>query len=280
MISCKIIDKGFAHVDSMCWKWKPKHIEWYRGNIYYNKCFFTDTDIPNAEYVDCKQKIAIILEPPTINRAMNEIDYFDYIKNNHDKFDYILTPYKDMIHLNPKKFLYYHQSFPWIPKEDQKIYPKNKLLSIISSPKRVTLGHRLRHDVIHTYYNKFKFDVYGCGYMPFKEHKTDFLKDYYYSVCIMNSNLNGYFTEALGDCFATGTIPIFWGTKSVSDIYNTDGMIFFERLEDLNEIIPSLNENYYNSKIKAIEENFNIATQYTTHEDFIYEKYPYIFLDN
>ena len=279
MISCKIFDKGFAHAYGMCWKWKPKYIEWYRGSDYHDKCFFTDTEIPNAEYVNCKQKIAIISEPPDINKVMHESNYFDYIKQNHDKFDYILTPYKDLNEINPTKFLYYHQSFPWIPKEDQKIYPKNKLTSIIASPKRTTVGHRLRHEVINTYHNKFKFDVYGCGYMPFKEYKTDFLKDYYYSICIMNSNLNGYFTEALGDCFATGTIPIFWGTKSVSDIYNTDGMIFFERLEDLNEILSSIDEKYYNSKIKAIEENFTIATQHTTHEDFIYEKYPHIFLD-
>lgn len=279
MITCKIFDKGFAHAHSMCWKWKPKYIHWYRGPEHHDKCFFTDTDIPNAEFVDCKQKIAILAEPPDINKGFDGIDYFEYLKYNHDKFDYILTPYKDMIDLNPKKFLYYHQSFPWIPKEDQKIYPKNKLISIIASPKRSTIGHIMRHEVIQKYYDKFKLDVYGCGYMPFKEYKTDFLKNYFYSICIMNSNINGYFTEAVGDCFATGTIPIFWGTKTISDVYNTDGIIFFEKIEELNHILTNVDEKYYNSKMKAIEENFKIATEYTTHEDYIYEKYPYVFID-
>jgi hypothetical protein len=278
MIKCKIFDSGFAHAYGMCWKWKPKYIEWYRGDDYYDKCFFTDIDIPKAEYINCKEKIAIVSEPPDINKTLQSVDYFEYLKLNHNKFDYILTPYKDMISLDFKKFLYYHQSFPWIPKEDQKIYIKNKLVSMVASSKTTTFGHKLRHKIIQTYQQKFLFDVYGCGYMPFKEHKTEFLKDYYYSICVMNSNINGYFTEALGDCFATGTIPIFWGTKSVVDVFNTDGMIFFERLEDLNEILSSIDEKYYYSKMKAIEENFNIATQYTTHEDFIYEKYPFIFI--
>ena len=280
MITCKIFDKNFAHASGMCWNWIPKNIKWYRGTDYYDSCFFTDTDIPYAEYVNCKQKIAIILEPPEINREYKQINYFEYLKDNHNKFDFILTPYKDMIELDPKKFLYYHQSFPWIPKEDQKIYTKSKLVSIIASSKQSTIGHRLRHQVIKTYYDKFKFDVYGCGYMPYKEYKTDFLKDYYYSICIMNSNINGYFTEAVGDCFATGTIPIFWGTKTISDVYNTDGIIFFEKIEDLHDILNTIDQKYYESKMKAIKENFNIATQYSTHEDYMYEKYPHIFLAN
>lgn len=275
MITCKIFDKNFAHAHSMCWKWKPKYIEWYRGTNYHDKCFFTDTDIPNAEYVKCKQKIAIILEPPDINKKIYKSNYFDYIKHNHNKFNYIFTPYKDLIELNPAKFLYYHQSFPWIPKKDQKIYCKNKLISIIASHKTLTEGHKLRHEVIKKYNNKF--DVYGGGYGVFKEHKTDFLKDYCYSVCILNSNIRGYFTEAVGDCFATGTIPIFWGTRSISDVYNPDGIIFFENIEELGEILNKVDLKYYDSKLKAIEENFKIATEYTTHEDYMYEKYPYVF---
>ena len=94
MISCKIFDKGLAHAHGMCWKWKPKHIEWYRGNDYYDKCFFTDTDIPNVEYVDCKEKIAIISEPPDINKGMHGADYFGYLKDNHHKFDYVFENFK------------------------------------------------------------------------------------------------------------------------------------------------------------------------------------------
>jgi hypothetical protein len=84
-------------------------------------------------------------------------------------------------------------------------------------------------------------------------------------------------TEAVGDCFATGTIPIYWGDKSICDIYNPDGIIFFDNLTELNSIIKLLNEKIYDSKLKAIEENFKIATEFKCHEDFFYKKYPNLF---
>jgi hypothetical protein len=271
----KIFDTNFTHAPGMCWKWEPTYFKWYRGNEYHDICFFTDNSLPLVEKIICKKKIGIISEPPDISNKIFSFNCFNYIKDNHRFFDYILTPYKDLISLNPNKFLYYHQSFPWISKEEQKIYEKKKMTSIIASKKTITEGHRLRHQIIKLFSNSF--DVYGNGYGLNQENKTFFLQDYRFSICVLNSKHNGYMTEAVGDCFATGTIPIYWGDKSICDIYNPDGIIFFDNLTELNSIIKLLNEKIYDSKLKAIEENFKIATEFKCHEDFFYKKYPNLF---
>ena len=48
-----------------------------------------------------------------------------------------------------------------------------------------------------------------------------------FSIVIENSIESDYFTEKLLDCFLTGTIPIYVGTKTTSEYFDTDGIIYF-----------------------------------------------------
>ena len=53
--------------------------------------------------------------------------------------------------------------------------------------------------------------------------KGEMLKPYHFSICIENTEYSDYFTEKILDCFASGVIPIYWGTKNVQKYSN----IFF-----------------------------------------------------
>ena len=90
-----------------------------------------------------------------------------------------------------------------------------------------------------------------------------------FSVAIENSSYNTYFTEKITDCFAVGTIPIFYGNKDIGEIFNPNGIIML----DDNFDIKSLNKDLYQSKIDAVKENFEIACNMQTAEDYIYNKY-------
>lgn len=267
----KIFDTAFKHTNNMGWHWKSKYgIQWYRGNDHYNTCFFTDASLGQVDNVKCNTKVAIVIEPPSIWSAS-----YEFIKANHHKFNYILTYSQELISIDPNKFLYCPQDPPWIPFEDRKIYNKTKTLSIIASDKKQAPGHRLRHEVIAKYGNKM--DKFGCGFAPFKHPKTPMLADYMFSLAIMNSDFDDYYTEILTDMLAVGTVPIFWGTKNIGKYFNADGIIRFDDLDELGYIINSLNHDLYLSKMDAIKDNFNRVASKTVVEDYIYERYPFLF---
>ena len=77
-----------------------------------------------------------------------------------------------------------------------------------------------------------------------------------FSIAVENAVYDTYFTEKLTDCFATGTIPVFYGSKKVIKKYfNPDGVIFL----DDNFDISTLTEDLYYSKMDAIKDNFERA---------------------
>jgi hypothetical protein len=100
------------------------------------------------------------------------------------------------------------------------------------------------------------------------ENKEDGLKDYMFSISIENDTYDTYFTEKILDCFATGTIPIYKGTKKIVEHFNSEGIIF---LDDIN--IDKLSPELYYSYMDAIKDNFERVKKLYTLDDWIYNKY-------
>jgi len=174
------------------------------------------------------------------------------------------------------KFLYcVSNAAPWVM--DRDIYSKSKLVSMVASNKGYTVGHQRRLRVVEKYYEKFGGDdLFGWGLpqeLPLKE-KSKALKDYMFSFAIENANYPTYFTEKLTDCFACGTIPVYYGTAGVCQYFNPDGIIFLDEGTPW-ENIPwdKLTSEYYESKKEVIEENFHIALHMRVAEDFMYKNY-------
>lgn len=76
-----------------------------------------------------------------------------------------------------------------------------------------------------------------------------------FSVAMENVINDGYYTEKLLDCFLTGTIPIYWGTEKILNIFDKDGILFLNS----DGSLPEINEKIYRSKEQSIKNNFNIA---------------------
>ena len=66
-------------------------------------------------------------------------------------------------------------------------------------------------------------------------------------------------------------MPIYWGCPCISKFFNTDGFILFNDLVDLKEQLKKCTPEYYENKLPAIKENFNLAQKYILAEDWIYE---------
>ena len=263
----KIIDINFAHAKYTTDYQISKFINWDRSrNISQEEILFiTDNSLNSSVNIVNNNKIGMLMEPRAINPAI-----YEWVSSNHGHLKNVLTYDKNLLD-SCSNALFYPHCGCWIKEEDQSIYDKTKLLSIIASDKRQTEGHRLRHasiDVLRA--NNIELDVYGRGYNPI-DYKLESLKDYAFSLIIENSRSDYYFTEKLMDSFVTGTVPIYWGCPSIGDFFNLDGMIIFNDIEDLLSKLNLLSLEQYNNMLPAITENFEKAKEFLIAEDWIYK---------
>jgi hypothetical protein len=198
-------------------------------------------------------KVMVQIEPPTI---MNIVDKIPNYSNN---FDLILT-----WHPNILNTCHNSELFPfgdcWIDEKDRFLHKKTKNLSIISSFKRQTVGHRLRHEIIEN--KNVEMDIFGNGYNPI-DNKIIALKDYMFSLIIENDNTDNWITEKIIDCLVTGTVPVYWGCSNIGKYFNTNGFIQFSNLEEVKNILPTLNKEKYDSMLPFIKENYDLSLEYT-----------------
>jgi len=263
----KIIDTNFAHAKYSTDYQQSKYIEWNRDKNFNEDepLFITDNSMPNSLSIKSSNKIGMLMEP----RAMNPFIY-EWVLNNHNSFKNIITYDKKLLE-NCDNTIFYPHCGCWIKEENQMIYEKSKILSIIASDKRQTEGHKLRHIAINFFReDNIGLDVYGRGYKPVA-YKLESLKDYAFSLIIENSRADYYFTEKLIDSFITGTVPIYWGCPSIGDFFNLDGMIIFEDIEDLLLKVNDLSLEKYNDMLPIINENFKKAKEFLIAEDWIYK---------
>ena len=194
-------------------------------------------------------KIALLIEP----HMRKPHGYYNAYKNYAD-FKTVFTFDNQLLSLLPNaKICYFGGSA--IPPEKWTIAEKSKLVSIIVSIKQDLPGNIMRHQVIQQFGSSL--DLFG--YMNPIPGNFLGLNEYMFNICIENSKHDWYFTEKICDCFALGTIPIYWGTDAIGDFFNTDGILKFETFEDLHGILNSLSKELYLSKIDAIKDNFERA---------------------
>lgn len=259
----KIQDKNFAHVEYSSDFQISKHIKWNRdlSDLGEEICFVTDDFL--SEDTKNNNHVGWVLEP----RGTNPYQY-NFIKENYKKYKYVLTYDKELLTVN-EKFIFYPHGGCWIRPGEEAIYPKSKLVSMISSTKNFGApGHLFRSQIREKI--KFGFDSFGRGHNQI-QYKIEGLKDYMYSITVENSKFDYYFSEKLIDCFMTGTIPIYWGCPSINDFFDINGILTFDSLEELQSILDTITPELYDSKIESIKTNFELAKKYVLSEDWIYE---------
>jgi len=281
-----IRDKNFGHDISSCANTPSKHIEWVRDNSPVSTtCFITDLclhEVVKAKGV--KRKVAWILEPRSIHSHV-----YDWIEKNNKLFDFVLT-FDETLIKKGENYLYYPHGRCWIKTQyDNNENHWHKLTnesfcSIFDSGKSMTTGHKLRHTVVDNLSKKYNIDCFGQYTNNRIDNKEDGLNDFKFSITIENEILPGYWTEKLLDCFATLTYPIYWGDrKSVSKYFDEDGIIFFNNINELDDILYKLtngkeNEVFANSNyMRARTTNYNSLENYRVPEDWIFNNYPFLF---
>ena len=261
-----LVGNTFEYSDGMprcsVWGKESKYTEWVKDNTG-EATFYVDSAISMAfddKVEGCKY--AWILESAAILPQLT-----DFVKGvGRDRvlqtFDLIFTHNHDLIKIDPKKFKWVPAQGTWI--KEPKVYDKTKMISMIASNKSMCEGHRNRLEWVERL--RDHVDFFGRGFDTEIDLKEEGLCDYMFSIAIENASYETYFTEKLLDCFATGTIPVYYGAPNIGDYFNKDGII------DLSEEFDVSEEIYY-SKMDSIKDNLERTKKMEVLEDFIWENY-------
>lgn len=256
-----LIGGGFQHAySSTLWK-KPTFFEWSKNKVE-SITFFIDNSIKSGINCNCERKFGWLVESRDITPGA-----IDYVKENHrllsESYEIIFTHNKDIYELEPN-FIYLPPHGYWIG--EPKMHKKSKLVSMISSNKKMSIGHTNRLKYVEKFRNQV--DLFGRGFNPI-ESKEEALNDYMFSITIENDSYETYWSEKILDCFATGTIPIYYGAPDIGEYFDMNGIIILDENFDISTLTPEL----YNSKLDSIKYNYEKALNYNVIEDIIYTKY-------
>lgn len=263
---------------SSCSTRKPKNFRWVAHPD--SKIFvLADRAIPMAINSNIQDKI---LYGWIVESFQIVPDVLQFIKNNKEQ---LFTKLKgiftcsDELCSQDSRFIKIPpgSNLPWTEDVDCKIYEKTKNVSMLSSPKNYAKGHKIRWNVASAL--KDKIDIFG-GVVNSKvigvdtgfhhKPKLDALKDYRFSITIENDDHSGYYTEKITDCFATGTIPIYWGDPSIGKIFDSKGIIMIDNQSDI-DWIPNLLEQNYLDRMDSIKKNYEIVMNLQMGDEGIWE---------
>ena len=244
---------------------------WYTKNkLVSDVVFFTDTQLKKVKEFKHEgiTKVAWLLEPKGILP-----DIYDWIYENHKLFDHVLTFDKEMVEKLDNALYQPYGTF-WVSKLQGPI--KHRDVSMIASYKNEAPGHKVRHQIYEKYKETSDIAMFGTITGAYITGKSEGLDRFNFSIAVENCIQDGYFSEKLLDCFATKTIPIYWGSKHVTDFFNPDGIIFFDTLEELEDILPTLTQEFYDSKHLAMMDNYKRVDEFYVPEYYMETRYPYL----
>jgi len=266
-IKLKIVENTFWHCEYSNNPMPPvsfsKYVEWDRDvSEEEDLVFYTDRDIQNTKPRH-KRKVAWLIEPYVKQPAR-----YEWVFENNHLFEWVLVNDKKLLDKG-ENFIYYPFGGCWIEEENRKVeHDKNKLVSIIASGKKNVVDHYKRHEIIARHNNVI--DVMGRGYTPIEPISVGLI-DYMFHIAMENQSRDYHFSEKLINPIMVGTIPIYYGMPSIGDYFDTRGMIIFNDVEEISDILNSLSKELYNSMLPYARENFKIAQDYVLSEDWMYE---------
>lgn len=254
-----------------------------KGSSIWEDCiFYFNEDIKECDYwivydsifktekTKCypKNTIFFTAEPPSIKK---------YSKFFLNQFYSIITCHDNLKHFNIYKS---QPALPWFvglnfnfktkqwSQLNTKVWDdfasdspiaKTKLISIITSNKTITSGHKNRLNFLNQIRKEFpgQIDIFGSGFSEIQD-KYEGLANYKYSLVIENSSFQNYWTEKLADCFLTETYPIYYGCPNIFD-YFPSGSLSVININNIDESINIIKKiiasNEYENSLELIKKS-------------------------
>lgn len=277
-----LFDSNFAHSPFSTAYQTSQHIQYVRDQMTFDGVtIFTDEWINNpiVDEVQSRYKIGWLhepycLHPETYNKAFNNANKFDFILTYNSTLTWITHKLRNVSDIVDYKFRFAPYGGTWLDRRDWGIKPKSKLCSMLIGSKLSTDGHRIRHDIADMIEREgYPVDFYGVRGEPVEygqDTKLKVLSDYCFSIVTETCREDNLFTEWLLDCFAVGTVPIFWGAPNIHDFFVADGILQFDTVDRLQKVLSRLSTALWAEKLSAAYTNLLKMQQYAVTEDWLY----------
>jgi len=210
----------------------------------------------------------------------------NWVIQNHNLFNAILTWNEDIINNCPNTLLFDHgarsEDDKWL-NTFQNISIKKFEISFLSGAKKLVEGHKFRQKIYKLedqikipkkwYYvlDDFNWDNYNKGGIgrsingtsaTFNNiHKRVCYNESMFHIAVENVKHNNWYTEKIGDAFASKTVPIYWGCPNIDNYFDERGIIRFETENELVEIVNSLTPERYKLMKPYIETNYQLVKE-------------------
>jgi hypothetical protein len=139
--------------------------------------------------------------------------------------------------------------------DEARVFSKSKLISMIGAPHpNPKAGHILRNEVIEVLASRSDVDRFGKG-VKWIDSKLDGLADYAFSIAMENCSRDFYFTEKIIDCLVTNTVPIYCGCRGIDRYFDPRGLLIFETLSELLQILDNLSWSKYVEMLPYVQKN-------------------------
>ena len=208
----------------------------------------------------------------------------DWVIQNQTLFSAILTWNENIINSCPNAMWFDHgarsEDDEWV-NSFKDVFDKKFEVSFLSGAKTLTDGHRFRQEIYKLkdqitipkkwFYvlDDFNWDDYKKGGIgrSVSEKSATFnnipkrvcYNESMFHIAIENSKHNNWYTEKIGDAFASKTVPIYWGCPNIGDHFDKRGIITFNTKKELIDIVNNLTPEVYESMKPYIEINYQLV---------------------
>lgn len=249
-------------------------------------------DIPITIFNDHAANDEMLKENPINILILNEPNEFfklhDWAIYNQNSFDIIMT-WSDLVHQNTNNSILFIHGETNLDKPYISTFSKNVKrkfeVTFLSGVLNKIEGHHLRRKLLQRG-SEIKIPNLWLEVLGDFDHKRGQRPGYFeekmtkhgnpiegegkkelwdrhsmFHVAIENSKYLNYYTDKILDCFATKTLPIYWGAPNIGEFYDKEGIITFDTEDELIDIVNNLTEEDYNSRLEAIEHNYKLVLE-------------------
>lgn len=135
---------------------------------------------------------------------------------------------------------------------------KTRLMSVITSNKAFTKGHRERIMFVQKLKEHYgdELDLFGWGFNGF-DNKWDVIAPYKYHITLENNSTPHYWTEKLADAYLGNAFPIYYGAGNIDEYFSKDAYLAID-IHDVEGAIRKIDQTIANNLAEkhatAIEE--------------------------
>lgn len=235
----------------------------------YIECF-DDLFIKKVKVMNPEKSIALVHEPRPLQPQV-----YKYIEQHYNDYKYVFCHDSKLLSTLPNaKLVMWTKIWNCSFCDEEKDFEHP--ISMVASWKEISPVRIARKKL--AYKMRKIIDTYGTFDGGEWVRPEVVYAKYPFSIVIENHIDDWWITEKICNCFVCNTIPIYYGGCKAAEVFNPDGIIFVNSIEEINEKVDYLlKDNYakeeYEKRKDAIADNRERVKQFDRFENWFFRTY-------